>query len=193
MQGSIFKDSTQNRAQEYEFVLFYEFRPFPSHNKKWFRARLVVDESEIIERLGLPAGTNVENHIAWKAMEKDAMRKAYIEYCKDLDERRNRYIMQSKRSKACDIPKKVKEAVWKRDGEKCVLCGNVEAMPNAHFVPRSKGGLGIEQNIVTLCSGCHFDLDQTPRRRGLLRRVKSYLDLFYPDFPDEDRRYKKGY
>ena len=100
--------------------------------------------------------------------------------------------MAIKAVKSCDIPKKVKEAVWKRDGEKCVLCGKLKQCRTA-FVPRSKGEFGIEQNIVTLCSGCHFDsLDQTPRRRGLLRRVKSYLDLFYPDFPDEDRRYKKG-
>ena len=48
--------------------------------------------------------------------------------------------MKSKRAKAVDITKDVKEIVWQRDGERCIFCGTHEAMPNAHIVPRSKGG-----------------------------------------------------
>lgn len=55
--------------------------------------------------------------------------------------------MKSKRSKATDIPQKVKQAVWERDGGRCVVCGCCRnVMPNAHFISRSKGGLGIEEN-----------------------------------------------
>ena len=70
--------------------------------------------------------------------------------------------MKSKRTKATDIPQKVKQAVWERDGGRCVVCGCCRnVMPNAHFIPRSKGGLGIEENIVTLCTNltenqCHY-------------------------------------
>lgn len=99
--------------------------------------------------------------------------------------------MKSKLSKACDITKAVKDKVWERDGERCILCGNIEAMPNAHYIPRSQGGLGIEQNIVTLCLGCHFELDQTPKRKELLVIAKEYLKLIYPDFTDDQRRYNK--
>ena len=61
--------------------------------------------------------------------------------------------MKSKRAKALDISKQVKEIVFARDKGKCVVCGNsYNVMPNAHYIPRSKGGLGIEQNIVTLCT-----------------------------------------
>ena len=72
--------------------------------------------------------------------------------------------MKSKRSKACDILQKVKEAVWERDGHRCIICHSRIAMPNAHFIPRSKGGLGIEENIVTLCTNfseckCHYKFD----------------------------------
>jgi Restriction endonuclease len=100
--------------------------------------------------------------------------------------------MKSKRSKACDISAKTKLIVWNRDGGKCILCESSVAMPNAHYIPRSKGGLGIEQNVVTLCIGCHFKLDQTIQRKELLKEVKEHLDKHYPDFTDEQRIYKKG-
>ena len=61
----------------------------------------------------------------------------------------------SKRSKACDISMEVKKKVWERDEHKCVICHNPYAKPNAHYIARSQGGLGIEENIVTLCLRCH--------------------------------------
>lgn len=99
--------------------------------------------------------------------------------------------MKSKRSKACDISRAVKEAVWERDNHRCILCGNPNAMPNAHYLSRSQGGLGIEQNIVTLCLDCHRRLDQTSERANLIIAVGHYLELKYPGFRDEDRVYKK--
>lgn len=99
--------------------------------------------------------------------------------------------MKSARSKACDIPQKVKKAVWERDNNFCIMCGDPQAMPSCHYIPRSKGGLGIEQNIVTLCNKCHHKLDQTTERKNLLAFVKAYLDQKYPDFSDEKRVYKK--
>ena len=59
--------------------------------------------------------------------------------------------MKTKRSKACDISQKVKFQVFLRDNGQCVVCHNRNnVMPNAHFIPRSQGGLGIEENIVFL-------------------------------------------
>lgn len=72
---------------------------------------------------------------------------------------------KSKRARATDIPRKVKQEVWERDGGRCVVCGNMRnVMPNAHIVPRSRGGLGIAANVVTLCTNftenkCHFKYD----------------------------------
>ncbi len=72
--------------------------------------------------------------------------------------------MKSRRSKACDIPQSVKKKVWERDEERCVVCGNHQAMPNAHYISRAHGGLGIEQNIVTLCQTCHHEYDNSSMR-----------------------------
>lgn len=96
----------------------------------------------------------------------------------------------NKRTKALAINKAVKEKVYERDCGLCVLCGR-PGLPEAHYIPRSKGGLGIEQNIVTLCRPCHNQMDNTTARENLLRRVKEHLDLWYPNFTDAERVYKK--
>jgi 5-methylcytosine-specific restriction endonuclease McrA len=101
--------------------------------------------------------------------------------------------MKSKRSKACDISQAVKERVWERDSHRCIFCGSPQAMPNAHFIPRSKGGLGIEQNIVTACIYCHQLMDQGTfsQRHEKQKRAKEYLDNKYLEFDHNKRFYKK--
>lgn len=96
----------------------------------------------------------------------------------------------NKRTKALAISKAVKESVYRRDRGMCILCGR-PGLPEAHYISRAKGGLGIEQNIVTLCRNCHYELDQTTRRRELLKSVKEHLDIWYLDFPDDERIYRK--
>ena len=100
--------------------------------------------------------------------------------------------MKSNRSKACDISPEVKAIVAERD-ESCVTCGSKYAFPNAHYISRSKGGLGIEQNVVMLCPKCHMQYDQGNRiKREILRgMIGRHLHRYYPDFPDDERRYKK--
>ena len=100
--------------------------------------------------------------------------------------------MKSKRSKATDIPQAVKKAVWERDNHCCIVCGRTySAMPNAHFIPRSQGGLGIEQNIVTLCNRCHFDYDNTDKRKVFKQIIREYLQSKYEDWNEEKLVYKK--
>jgi 5-methylcytosine-specific restriction endonuclease McrA len=94
------------------------------------------------------------------------------------------------RTKACAISGAVKEAVYKRDRGRCILCGK-PGLPEAHYIPRSAGGLGIEENIVTLCRPCHNALDQTTRRPELLERVKEHLEMWYPAFDPAARYYRR--
>ena len=100
--------------------------------------------------------------------------------------------MKSKQTKACDISKKVKDEVWDRDEHCCIICGNPNAMPNAHYIARSHGGLGIPQNIVTLCLDCHFDYDHTCLRKLYKDIIQGYLKSKYDGWNEEELIYKKG-
>lgn len=99
--------------------------------------------------------------------------------------------MKSKQAKACDIPQPVKNAVWERDSHKCIICGSPCAMPNAHYIPRSHGGLGIEENIVTLCMDCHRAFDQTTSRGWYRERIRRYLQEKYPKWDESKLIYHK--
>ena len=107
--------------------------------------------------------------------------------------------MKTKRSKATDIPMSVKKKVWERDNGRCVVCGNnYNVMPNAHYISRAKGGLGIEQNIVTLCTDltickCHskFDNGTKQEKEKIGKIIREYLKAHYEDWNEENLYYKK--
>lgn len=102
--------------------------------------------------------------------------------------------MKSRRSKACDISMKVKEKVFARDGGRCVICGNAyNVMPNAHYISRAKGGLGIEQNIFTACTNltnlkCHSRFDDYGIGK---EKVIANFKKHYENWNEEDLYYKK--
>lgn len=98
---------------------------------------------------------------------------------------------KSKRSKATDIPKKTKEIVWERDNHCCIVCGSPYGMPNAHYISRAHGGLGIEQNIVTLCQTCHDRYDNGDKREEYGTWIRAYLKSKYPDWDEEKLYYQK--
>lgn len=108
--------------------------------------------------------------------------------------------MKTKRSKATDIPQNVKKKVFERDNGCCVVCGNsYNVMPNAHYISRSKGGLGIEQNVVTLCTEltinkCHrkYDFGTRKEREKIKDKIKNYLQSKYGNWNEEELVYKKG-
>ena len=95
-----------------------------------------------------------------------------------------------RQTKHTRIPKAVKETVWKRDGA-CVICGRNDGQPNAHIVPRSHGGLGIVENIVTMCPRCHYRYDNTAERHALRAQLEEYIKGFYPGWTEENVTYHK--
>lgn len=97
---------------------------------------------------------------------------------------------KSRRAKATDIPMKVKETVYERDGGRCIVCGK-QGMPNAHYIRRSQGGLGIEQNVVTLCTTCHNDFDNGKYRDEIGSIIKDYLEHYYKDWDEKKLVYNK--
>lgn len=95
---------------------------------------------------------------------------------------------KSQRSKATAIPRDVKEKVWERDGKRCFFCKSPRANPEAHIVSRANGGLGIEENILTVCRTCHGLLDQSSARQSMLEEANTYLDYIYGE---RDVKYEK--
>ena len=100
--------------------------------------------------------------------------------------------MKSRRTKALAITPAVKKIVYERDGGCCVWCG-APGLPEAHYIPRSKSGLGIEENILTLCRDCHRLFDQSGRaQRDMMGEYfRLYLQRIYPGWEEENLYYKK--
>ena len=99
-------------------------------------------------------------------------------------------MSKSRRTIACDIAVGVKKAVYERDGGACVWCAK-QGQPNAHYIPRSHNGLGIEENILTLDWECHLRYDQGEDRLWMKEFFKDYLKTKYPDWDEEKLIYKK--
>lgn len=111
-----------------------------------------------------------------------------------------------RQTKATSIPASVKAAVALRDcygghPATCIICG-APGGPWCHAVPRSQGGLGIEQNIVTLCNECHYAHDSGlfmnrlrplgfETQQDVQKHVKDYLRGHYPGWTEDSVKYRK--
>lgn len=88
---------------------------------------------------------------------------------------------KSKMAKACEISATTKRIVWERDYHRCIFCGIAVSISCAccHFIPRSQGGLGIEQNIFTACPDCHREQDNGMNSKKYDAIAEKYLKSIY--------------
>lgn len=79
------------------------------------------------------------------------------------------------------ISHEVREEVYKRDSFDdwvcCVYCGKGRGIEVHHFIERSRGGMGIPQNLVCLCKSCHTKIHQGDT--DLQNFVRGYLSEIY--------------
>ena len=111
--------------------------------------------------------------------------------------------MASKQARAKEFSPKVREVIKRRDGG-CIFCRmnyqmdsinwfDSQIMSIMHYIPRSKGGLGIEQNGALWCQYHHTMLDNgyQGRRAEMLEMFKGYLQNHYDNWNEEELYYRK--
>ena len=89
------------------------------------------------------------------------------------------------------IPKAVNTAVYVRDRGRCVVCGEQVGIEyaNSHVVRRSRGGMGIIQNIVTHCTKCHMAYDGGDKMANKI--TMDYINSKYDGWKPDRVVYKK--
>lgn len=112
------------------------------------------------------------------------------------------------RTQWTDVSKETKKYIKKRDSNKCFICNKKGAITMAHiFVSRAKGGKGSKENIVSLCTNCHYYILDNPIGKTknkiseeYLQRCKDYLiekehiiynDEFIKSLKFDKQKYKK--
>lgn len=107
--------------------------------------------------------------------------------------------MKSKRTRATEISRLVKQKVWERQNGCSIISGYPIDVSECccHFVPRSKGGLGVEENIIGLTPTEHmiFDNNHVGAKKEVSIKwreiARKHLMKHYPDWNEEKLRYKK--
>lgn len=95
-----------------------------------------------------------------------------------------------KRTKAVAITPKVREAVERRDNGLCIFCKR-PGRGEAHFIGRAQGGLGVEENILTVCRECHGQMDNGQATKLYRAKAEQYLKSIYPDWDKSKLVYDK--
>ena len=100
-----------------------------------------------------------------------------------------------KMTDATEISSEVRATVYKRDSWDecpcCVYCGKPYPQVH-HYIERSRGGLGIEENLVCLCADCHYRLHNSEYTK-MTKFVKEYLMGKYPDWDEKKLIKEKEY
>lgn len=91
------------------------------------------------------------------------------------------------------IPKEVRERVYERDSYDgcpcCVWCGKPYVEVH-HFIERSRGGLGVEENLVCLCKKCHTKIHTGDT--DIQNFIREYLSEHYDGWDEESLIARKG-
>ena len=108
-----------------------------------------------------------------------------------------------KRARKAEFDTKTRRIIEERDNG-CIFCQMRYRMEKAmyldlntfsimHFIPRSAGGLGIEENGAVGCSYHHTMMDNgnEGRREEMLELFEEYLKSFYDDWDKSKLKYNK--
>lgn len=112
----------------------------------------------------------------------------------------------SKYTKQLQFDEKTRQKVYERDNYSCLFCEigyhierknlsdlEFNIFDIMHFIPKSKMGLGIEENGVCGCRYHHHLLDNGNKglRKEMLSILEKYLKQRYPEWDKGNLTYKK--
>ena len=113
-------------------------------------------------------------------------------------------MKKSKQARAREFSQKTRQRILSRDGDRCIFCVMGYHMEKAdwyaksllsimHYVPRARGGLGIEQNGAVGCEYHHHMMDNghEGRRAEMLERFREYLKGIYPNWDEKALQYHR--
>ena len=111
-------------------------------------------------------------------------------------------MKKSKQARAREFSARARKEIRERDGDACIFCRMGYCMEGAswyslqiretmHYVPRSRGGLGIPENGALGCRWHHEMMDNGNRgkREEMLELFKGYLKGKYPDWDEKELTY----
>lgn len=111
-----------------------------------------------------------------------------------------------KYTKLLQFDKNTREAIYERDNYSCLFCKigyhtqgknmselDFNVFDPMHFIPKSKLGLGIEENGVCGCRYHHHILDNgnLGLREEMLLIMEEYLKQCYPEWAKDKLVYRK--
>ena len=112
--------------------------------------------------------------------------------------------MSKKKKVNYNFTPEIRKKIFYRDGQQCVFCKInyhmecrsemlLEIVDTMHFVNKSQGGLGIEENGVTGCRYHHGLLDNghVGLRDEMLEMMEEHLKNCYPDWDKAKLVYNK--
>lgn len=113
-------------------------------------------------------------------------------------------MKRSRQAKMREFSAKERKAIYERDGQQCIFCRMNYHMQGAtpyglyiksvmHYIPRSRNGLGIQQNGAVGCQYHHEMLDngKDGRRKEMMDLFHDYLKSHYPDWDENKLVYRK--
>ena len=113
-------------------------------------------------------------------------------------------MAKHKQTKEREFSKEERKKIYERDNEQCFFCNMCYHTEGTnwferqidgimHYIPRSQGGLGIEQNGALGCKYHHhmFDHGSSGRREEMQGIFRQYLQNHYPDWDESKLTYDK--
>lgn len=156
MQGCIFKISDRIEKYGYHYIADDECLLCVYAGEKANHYRLKqqeIDEREAEERRRI-ALEKEKAEIAAKIKEKHRRHQLEKLVRQELIDSGELFGEQHKRPQ---IPREVVDAVYRRDGGRCVYCGATENLHLDHIIPFSRGGATSVENLQLLCQKCNLE------------------------------------